>query len=133
MKDFRKRKGKKLLEDLVTFLNQNTPESKQLWAILAALRGPDRENMDLKAKTVGRVRFAIGLVPGIGNSIGVSSRGPDEEDAPFSLTCYYGNTDHVLRKYGACAEPDKHYLKHYSWAVGALKYFGLLKDPLERS
>jgi hypothetical protein len=50
------------------FLRDNkTGEGEELWALLAALRGPDSENEHLKSITTARIRRK--LVPLAGNSI----------------------------------------------------------------
>lgn len=59
------------LERIVKFLNRNDVESRKLWWILSALRGPDKdENYDseelpypTKYSTTAVIRNAIGLVP----------------------------------------------------------------------
>lgn len=125
----RQEEGKQLLKQLVTFLNLHDRDSKMLWAVLTALRGPDNENEhDLKEETTARIRNAVGLKPGVGNGASVSSYLPPVEDASIETWTVYGDSDHVVRKYQIkyFEKVQKHFIKHYAWAVAGLRHFGLI-------
>lgn len=132
----RREDGKQLLKQVADFLNVNDMESKHVWAILTALRGPDNVTYDsdsfdspsLKDATTAKVRFAFGIREGVGNGATVSSVAPDLEDASLaddSGWSGYGESNHVITKYEDF-DASRHFLKHYSWAVRALAYFGLI-------
>ena len=57
----REREAKKLLQNLVKFLNKADGAAEQVWDILTALRGPDSNDEGLKNLTTGRLRSCIGL------------------------------------------------------------------------
>lgn len=52
---------KPLLKQIVDFLNVADDESKKLWDILTALRGPDSDIDDIKYATTSVIRKTIGL------------------------------------------------------------------------
>lgn len=55
---------KKLLKDIVAFLNTDSYDSAYLWHILTALRGPDTDRpgvVGIKDNTTARIRGAIGI------------------------------------------------------------------------
>ena len=107
--------AKSVLDGLVSFLNQKTPETAYVWWILTALRGPDDGSMCLKDETTSRIRHAVGLqasrqfiVEG-GSPLGL------DQDSPSST---------VKRRY---PRAEHHFLNHYEKALNALLKLGYLK------
>lgn len=58
---------RKVLQDVVEFLNTFSPEAKKLWWVLTALRGPDNESVGMKGATTAVIRYAVGLDDEVGN------------------------------------------------------------------
>lgn len=54
---------KEALQPVIDLLNKNNLDSRDLWAILCALRGPDNGDTYLKEETTERFRFALGIKP----------------------------------------------------------------------
>ena len=98
------------LKQVVDILNTGTENSKLLWDILSALRGPDFENSYyIKDLTTGRIRAIIGLRSG--NSRFVVS--------PRSLTPVQlqRRTFQALSKNGV----PEHFRNHYDTAANAIR------------
>lgn len=52
---------KPLLKQIVKFLNEAGPESRELWDVLTALRGPDNNREIDKNAATAVIRHAVGL------------------------------------------------------------------------
>lgn len=58
------------LNRIVMFLNtSNVNQTRKLWAVLTALRGPDNEHVGQKYSTTAVIRHAAGLRPGVAGVI----------------------------------------------------------------
>lgn len=56
---------KQVLKAVVAKLNEGSDESKNLWKVLSALRGPDDEYSSKKVATTAVIRWKIGLAQGV--------------------------------------------------------------------
>jgi hypothetical protein len=54
-------RAKRLLAEIISFINEDTESSHRLWSILTSLRGPDNMDKKLKSVTTARIRGRIGL------------------------------------------------------------------------
>lgn len=82
------------LKDLVDFLNTFSDESKKLWWVLTALRGPDNDNEYQKNATTGVIRHAAGLRGGVGNG---ATTNPDSHDALVHRTNSFSPNDYHFK------------------------------------
>ncbi len=107
---------KKLIESLVSYINSRPgyETSRDLWAILTALRGPDSNQNELKDITTARIRFAIGL-----------------DDSGQGFIVHAGRP---LKKYETGLQDSSHFFTHSDLAIGALErlgYIGYIEHPIE--
>lgn len=93
------RSAKKMLDQIVKFIQTNDIESSKLWAILTALRGPDNNSKQLKDKTTARLRYAIGFK--------TDNKQFDVSSEPLEL-CVYEMSDSI------------HFKIHFNTAVWSL-------------
>lgn len=101
--DTSKRAVRTLLKQMVNILNTGDENSKRLWDILSALRGPDADNTyTLKKRTTARVRAVIGLKNG--DRFIINSKLVPAEDVRFVLK-----------------NATNHFQNHYQTAVEAIK------------
>ena len=109
-------RGKKLLKRIVSFLNENTDASAQLWAILTALRGPDNNSagsLDRKAETTACLRGAIGLTA--------------------RYYCAVLSNKPAAPLYYSIMDDNAHFEGHYGNALFALRAWGLLEEERDDS
>lgn len=66
---------KSILNKVVKFLNDAGPESKKLWDVLTALRGPDDSCFNTKDATTAVVRHTIGLSGRTGSDLNSTYHG----------------------------------------------------------
>jgi hypothetical protein len=111
------KEARKLLDNLVLFLNDGSGGAAALWHILTALRGPDNPDSEqLKCFTTQRVRGIIGL-EGV---FAYSSRmelGPEE----------------IRVREDFRAHSQLHFDTHFSRAIGAIRRlygYDLLKEAI---
>lgn len=64
-------RAREVLDHMVECLNQGGQESKALWDIVTAMRGPDNGNDDLKDVTTTRLRRVIGLKAALADGDGI--------------------------------------------------------------
>lgn len=111
-----KQRAKKIVEDAVALFNDSdlgayTP-SRNLWAVLTALRGPDSDNTVLKEVTTGRIRGAIGMNYHLTNTGAIVSENTLLPELDADDTKAFSK------------EPTAHFQFHYGLAAKALRYFG---------
>jgi hypothetical protein len=82
------------LKDLVDFLNTMTNESKKLWWVLTALRGPDTDSERQKSATTSVIRHAVGLREWVGNG---ATTNPDSHDALVHRTNSFSPNDYHFK------------------------------------
>lgn len=100
------RSAKKMLDQIVKFLQTEDIESIKLWAILTALRGPDSGNNELKKETTARLRYAIGLrtyknvFPGhfTTSSKPLYTYGKPLENGGWHFTCHFDDAVRVIQQ-----------------------------------
>lgn len=78
----------RVILDLVTVLNDNNLESRLVWNIITALRGPDNRNYGAKDVTTARIRAAIGIASSYHSSSTVN--GATINHAPIDATLLSG-------------------------------------------
>lgn len=54
-------KVKRVMDEIITVLNREDENAKDLWNILTALRGPDSGHCELKKATTAVLRYNLGL------------------------------------------------------------------------
>lgn len=110
--------AKQMIDSIVVFLNNRTrEESRQLWDVLSALRGPDSDDSHmLKDVTTARLRGAIGLRQ---QSFAVVSY----SEPIYKDVSGWDMSDSLKNSHNA----QHHFAKHYSNAVQALKALGYIK------
>lgn len=82
------------LKDLVDFLNTFSLESKKLWWVLTALRGPDTESERQKSATTSVIRHAAGLREWVGNG---ATTNPDSQEALVHRTNAFSPNDYHFK------------------------------------
>ncbi len=110
---------KQVVDNLISFLN-NAPrvDSRLVWEIVTALRGPDDNNNALKNVTTARLRGAIGLNAGGSTGAIVEFEEPINKNLDSWVII-----DELKQSHGAAY----HFAKHYAHAVQALKVLGYIK------
>ncbi len=112
-----------VLDDLIVKING--PRGQDLWFILTALRGPDKNREDVKGQTTARLRYALGLrengkgfVSYKGLPLGVSalSKTAGEYENKQAITqAVRHELEHLPNQV-----IDVHFLNHYAVAIMAL-------------
>ena len=100
-------KGKRLIDELVKFLNEPDPYPNfrartAVWNVLTALRGPDSDNYVVKTRSTSALRGAIGLT-GYGLTIAVVRKKPlvrSAGDVSNHFNLHYVNAVDALRALG---------------------------------
>ena len=112
---------KQMLDSIISFLN-NAPyeESRQLWDVLTALRGPDDNNTGLKSVTTARIRGVLGLRPNGASGAVVDNGAPVHSEAS-GYDMFYKLKESVNESV------LYHFAKHYAHAVAALRALGYIK------
>jgi hypothetical protein len=112
---------KQMLDSIISFLN-NAPyeESRQLWDVLTALRGPDDNNTSLKSITTARIRGVLGLRPNGAAGAVVDDGVPIHNDAS-GYDMFYKLKETVDNTV------SYHFAKHYAYAVATLRALGYIK------
>lgn len=82
--------AKKLLRNVVEFINYDDSVSRNVWDILTALRGPDNNNDVLKELTTCRLRFKLGFKEGDSLGFIVNSDGVPLAPALEAVKNRYG-------------------------------------------
>lgn len=97
------------------FLDRNDKESRDLWDVLAALRGPDVSSIkqDIKRRTTSRIRHAIGIREAESINGAIVTSGPIDirpnEDSEIHGYHFVGHTlraKGVLERLGFIAVDD---------------------------
>jgi hypothetical protein len=125
---------KSILDGVVAFLNKGNDDSKMLWNVLTALRGPDNGDEKLKENTTMRLRHAIGLQQ---TRLGAMT----DDGIPVGLDKIYKPTDVHNPQYRAMdflmanfdnrlanVKPLWHFSDHYVSALAALLELDYLKQ-----
>lgn len=115
---------KQVLDTLVRVLNQNNDQSRLLWQVISALRGPDSPQMDsLKFNTTATIRGALGIT--YSGIIRNPAKPFGSEHVCFDLL----NTRISVGKTVARSFPNaqEHFTYHYAEALWALKSLGYIK------
>jgi len=115
-----KKKARKLIIDLIQFVNNHEensqlrrPYARAVWNIITALRGPDSDNDEMKAQTTQNIRGAIGLAE-------INSCGAFTGHAtPKGIEDAFG--------YSVKTNEKKHFIKHYKYAVESLLELGFIE------
>ena len=102
----REREAKKLLQNIVKFVNVADKTAEQVWDILTALRGPDSGAYELKKYTTARLRAVIGL------NQKIKAHFADVNEIPLSAS------ELTLRS-GLTQNPH-HFIYHFDAAVKAI-------------
>jgi hypothetical protein len=134
MKKQQKTNAKKLIRDIVAYLNTGPLEdTNRLWWILTALRGPDNDlvphslsdhsdfnlpTKSLKSLTTARIRKIIGINPGCVSSM-LTRQGAAINDGIPSI-------DEVLTSYRNTV--GAHFFGHFANALRALRELGFIKE-----
>lgn len=118
-KTSRKKHTVKLIEQIVESLNFQDEESRNLWYVLTALRGPDNEGSALKAETTAKLRRAIGLNASIFAI--VSNENPPESHRDYDVVT------RELSKNNSFIRYEYHFVNHYALGVRALLDLGIIK------
>lgn len=120
----RKQEGRELLDKVVTFLNERDEDSRKMWNLLSALRGPDSENEDVKHLTTSRLRGALGLRECsqfmVNNNPPIYA-GEDNFDTKWEID---RQVKEILQGY---QRENYHFIKHAASGNVALAYFGFIK------
>lgn len=103
----KERSARKMLAQIVKFLQVGDEESADLWNILTALRGPDSGNNELKQATTSRLRHVIGL----------------REYNYDSFLRYFTTSPEPLMKCQHGDGKSVHFVSHFNSAVDALDKF----------
>jgi hypothetical protein len=101
---------RKMIKQIVEFLNIDDQATIDLWTVLTALRGPDNRDKELKMRTTSRIRGAIGLHQHQHGFL-VSRETPEPVPTPTTPTGW---------------EPLDHFASHYNEAVDVLKQLRLI-------
>jgi len=99
---------RKLLDNIGSSGKINFQKDQILWNILTALRGPDNENNQLKEYSTARLRNMI--CPTLSREAGATVNA-------------YGNVHNINDK---AVDTQKHFNRHFNWAVNALSKLGKL-------
>lgn len=115
---------KQVLDTLVRVLNQNNDQSRLLWQVISALRGPDAPHLDnLKFQTTAAIRAALGIrFTGIVRN-SAQPIGADKVASYLSSTMA-GVAETVHKSF---PDVQDHFLAHYAEALHALKSLGYIK------
>lgn len=124
----RKQEGRELLDNVVKFLNVHDDDSRKIWNLLTALRGPDSKNDAVKHVTTSRLRGALGLREC--SQFMVSYTPPIFDVGEYGYN--YGGTRaaidmRVSEIHDGQRESD-HFLTHAAFGNDALAYFGFIND-----
>jgi len=107
-----KETARNLIKNVIEFVNTDSLYGRDLWAILTALRGPDTNNMVVKALTTQKIRGAVGLSSN--NSANAYS---SEEKPEMILSLHSFETTH---------KENLHFINHHNYAVEALMNLGFI-------
>lgn len=121
-RDRRKRETIALIRVIACHLNKKDKESRYLWDILTALRGPDDKGSSrLKRETTEKLRFAMGMEPDRTSYAYVG------DELPHKLEDYEYPRLAKVDCPPPADEPSEHFIRHFERAVDALWVLGITR------
>jgi hypothetical protein len=110
------RDAKKMLDEIVEFLNVPDQAGQDLWLILTALRSSDsNQEPEFKKKTTARFRHLIGI---------------REYEEGAGNQCYFFSSPGEPLDDKYIANSSFHFVNHYSTAINVAKRLGYVAEPI---